>query len=168
VGTRGALGADLRREAGAGSHETRASPGAALSRVVGTEATMTCGIRGTTLSREVGTGAVVTRGAPGSTLRGPEAALSREVGTGAVMTHDAPGAVLCREAGAAPGAVSGDFFLVASYCPTQHSRVIKKKSTLSPLSLLLRSRLRYGFFFVFFRPCPSVAMSGALQRHQLS
>jgi hypothetical protein len=127
VGTCGTLGADLRREAGAGSHETRASPGAALSRVVGTEATMTCGVRGTTLSREVGTGAVVTRGAPGSTLRDPEAALSREVGTRAVMTHDAPGVVLCREAGAAPGAVSGDFFLVASYCPTQHSRVIKKK-----------------------------------------
>jgi hypothetical protein len=24
-------------------------------------------------------------------------------------------------------AISGDFFLVASYCPTKHSRVLKKK-----------------------------------------
>jgi hypothetical protein len=32
VGTRGAPGAVLRREAGAGAHETRAGPGADLSR----------------------------------------------------------------------------------------------------------------------------------------
>jgi hypothetical protein len=121
---------------------------------------MTRGAPGAALSWEVGTGAAVTRGAPG-------AALSWEVGTGAAMTRDAPEGVQRWEAGAAPGVVSGDFFLVASYCPTQHSRVIKK-SMFSPPPLLLRSRRRYGFFFDFFRPCPSVAMSGALQRHQLS
>jgi hypothetical protein len=32
----------------------------------------------------------------------------------------------------------------------------------SPLLFLL-SRHRHGFFFDFFRPCPSVVMSGALQ-----
>jgi hypothetical protein len=64
--------------------------------------------------------------------------------------------------------ISGDFFLVASYCPTKHSRVLKKSSAFSPPPLLLRSHHRHGFFFDFFRPCPSVVMSSALQRHQLS
>jgi hypothetical protein len=67
--------------------------------------------------------------------------------------------------------VSDDFFLVASYCPTKNSRVLKKcrySSAFSPSPLLLRSHRHHGFFFDFFSPCPSVAMSGALQRHQLS
>jgi hypothetical protein len=67
--------------------------------------------------------------------------------------------------------VSGDFFFVASYCSTKNSRVLKKRRyslAFSPPSLLLRSRRRHGFFFDFFRPCPNVAMFGALQRHQLS
>jgi hypothetical protein len=50
AGTRGALGAALRREVGAGAQGTRGGPEAALS-------------------REVGTGATGTRGAPGAALR---------------------------------------------------------------------------------------------------
>jgi hypothetical protein len=67
-------------------------------------------------------------------------------------------------------AVFGDFFLVASYCPTKNSMILKKccySSAFSPSSLLLRSHRRHSFFFVFFRPCPSVVMSDPLQRHQL-
>jgi hypothetical protein len=92
------------------------------------------------------------------------------------MTRGAPRADLRREAGAAPKllgaglllAVSGDFFLVASSCPTKHSRILKKTSAFLPPLLLFRSRRRHGFFFDFFRPCPSVAMFDTLQRHQLS
>jgi hypothetical protein len=54
AGTRGAPGAVLRREAGAGAHGTRAGPRAALS-------------------QEVGTRAAVTRSAPRAALRGLEA-----------------------------------------------------------------------------------------------
>jgi hypothetical protein len=105
-------GVVLCREAGAGAHGTRAVSGAALS-------------------REVGTGVAVTRGAPRAALRGPRATLSQEVGTGAVVTRGAPRVALRREAGATPElpragpllAVSGDFFLVASHCPTKHNRV---------------------------------------------
>jgi hypothetical protein len=50
AGTRGTLGAALRREASAGAQGTRASPEAALS-------------------WEVRTGAVVTRGTPGAAMR---------------------------------------------------------------------------------------------------
>jgi hypothetical protein len=65
--------------------------------------------------------------------------------------------------------VSDDFFLVASSCPTKHSTILKKKkSAFLPLALLFRSRRRHGFLFDFFWPCPSVVMSGGLQRHQLS
>jgi hypothetical protein len=67
--------------------------------------------------------------------------------------------------------VSGDFFLVTSYCPTKNSRIPKKcrySSVFSSPPLLLRSRRHHGFFFDFFRPCPSVVMSGVLQWHQLS
>jgi hypothetical protein len=163
AGTRGALEVVLRREAGAGAHGTRAGPGAALSQEVGTGATVTRGAPGAALSREVGTGVAVTRGTPG-------AALSREVGTGATVTHDAP-ELPCAGRRVLPPelpraglllAASGDFFLVASYCPTKHSRVLKKNSsTFSSPPLLLCSRRCHGFFFDFFRPCPSVAMSGA-------
>jgi hypothetical protein len=135
-------------------------------------------------------GAAGTRGAPG-------AALHRKAGTGAVGTrgtlgaagswepeprgHAAPSELPCTERRVLPPklpraglllVVSGDFFLVASYCPTKNSRVLQKKrcysSAFSPPPLLLRSRRRHGFFFDFFRPSPSVVMSGALQQHQLS
>jgi hypothetical protein len=69
--TRGALGAVLRQEVGAGAHRTRAGPGAVLS-------------------QEVGTGAMVTRGTP-------EAALSWEVGPGVAVTCGGPGAAMSRE-----------------------------------------------------------------------
>jgi hypothetical protein len=75
VGTRGAPGAALRWEAGAGAQGTRVGPRATLR---GSRAA---------LSREVGTGSVGTRGTPGAALRreagggaGPRAAPSREVG----------------------------------------------------------------------------------------
>jgi hypothetical protein len=63
--------------------------------------------------------------------------------------------------------VSADFFLVASFCPTKHNKILKKSVFLPP-PLFFLSRRRHGFFFDFFRHCPSVAMPGALQRHQLS
>jgi hypothetical protein len=109
-----------------------------------------------------------SHGTPGAVLRGLGAALSREVGIGAMAPPQLPCAgrrVLPPEL---PRAgllltVSGDFFLVASYCPTKHSRVLKKiSSTFSPPPLLLRSRYHHGFFFNFFMPYSSVAMSGAL------
>jgi hypothetical protein len=160
---------------GAGGQGTHVSPGAALS-------------------WEVGIRAVGTRGAPRAALHGPGASLSREVGTGATGTRGAHRATVHKDAGGGaspePGGrpghvappklaraglllvVSGDFFLVASYYPTKNSRFLKKKcrysSAFSPLPLLLLSRRCHGFFFDFFRPCPSVAMSGALQWHQLS
>jgi hypothetical protein len=143
AGTRGAPEAALRWEVGAGAQETHASPGAALS-------------------REVGIRAAGTRGTPGAALHGPGAALSREdtrcpqsCGPRHVAPPELPRAGLLL-------AVSGDLFLVASYRLTKKSRVLKK------MPLLLRSRHRHGFFFDFFRPCPSVAMSVALQWHQLS
>jgi hypothetical protein len=90
----------------------------------------------------------------------------------------------CHEPGGGPGhvappelpraglllGISGDFFLVASYCPTKNSMVLKKcrySSAFSSPPLLLRSLYCHGFFFDFFRPCPSVVISGALQRHQI-
>jgi hypothetical protein len=43
-------------------------------------------------------------------------------------------------------AVSGDFFLVASSCPTKHSRILNKKTSVFLLPpLLFRSRRRHGF-----------------------
>jgi hypothetical protein len=45
----------------------------------------------------------------------------------------------------------------------RNTRVLKKCLPL----LLLCSHRRHGFFFDFFRPCPSVALSGAFQWHQL-
>jgi hypothetical protein len=154
--TRGAPGAALRREAGAGAHGTRAGPGA-------------------TLSREVGTGAAVTLDAPRSCPARPRSCPEPGGGNRSHGDTRLPPELPCARRRVLPRSglllvVSGDFFLVASYCPTKHSRVLKKRysSAFSPPPLLLRSRRHHGFFFDFFRPCPNVAMSGALQRHQVS
>jgi hypothetical protein len=55
TGTRGTLGAALRREVGAGAAVMRGGPGAALSREVGAGAIGTHGTLGVALSREPGT-----------------------------------------------------------------------------------------------------------------
>jgi hypothetical protein len=68
---------------------TRGAPGAALSREVGAGALVACGAPGAALSQEVGAGAVETRGAPGAALR-------RETGDGSQATRGAPGAALNR------------------------------------------------------------------------
>jgi hypothetical protein len=107
---------------GTGAAVTRGAPGVALR-----------GPR-VALSREVRTGAAGTRGGPGATLCGPRAALSRQVGTGATGTRGALGVALCWETGAARASlllvVSNNFFLVASYCPTKNSRVLKNAAIL--------------------------------------
>jgi hypothetical protein len=71
---------------------TRGAPGAALSREVGAGALVACGAPGAALSQEVGAGAVETRGAPGAALR-------RETGDGSQATRGAPGAALNRKVG---------------------------------------------------------------------
>jgi hypothetical protein len=74
---------------------TRGAPGAALRREVGAGATGTCGTPGAALSREVGAGAAGTHGTSGAALR-------QEAGAGAAGTHGTSGAALCREAGTTP------------------------------------------------------------------
>jgi hypothetical protein len=100
---------------------THGAPGAALHRQAGARAQGTCAGLGAALSWEVGTGAAGTRGAPG-------VALGREVGIGAAGTRGAPGAARADLL----LVVSGNFFLVASYCPT--SRVLKKPLFFSVLT----------------------------------
>jgi hypothetical protein len=65
-------------------------------------------------------------------------------------------------------------FVTRLYCFHTNKNITEgKKTLLAPLFLfafavvLLRSRRHHGFFFDFFRPCPSIAMSGAFQWHQL-
>jgi hypothetical protein len=137
AGTRGALGAVLHREAGAGAHGTCVGPRAALSRASGNRS------HGDTRC---------PRSYPARSRSYPKPG-------GGNRSH---GDTRRPRAGLLL-AVSGNFFLVASYCPTHHSRVLKKKSlAFSPPPPLLRPCRRHGFFFDFFRPCPSVVMSGAL------
>jgi hypothetical protein len=98
--TRGAPGAALRREVGAGAAGTRGAPRAALRREAGAGAQTTCGALGAALSQEVGARAVGTRGAP-------RAGLSQEVGAGAAGTRGASGVALRQEADAGVQATRG-------------------------------------------------------------
>jgi hypothetical protein len=104
-----------------------------------------------------------SHGTPGAVLRGLGAALSREVGIGATAPPQLPCAgrrVLPPEL---PRAgllltVSGDFFLVASYCPTKHSSVLKKNffnvlAATTPLTLSLSSWFLLQLLHVLFQCC---------------
>jgi hypothetical protein len=150
AGTRSTPGATLRREAGAGAQGTHGSPGAAISREVGTRAAGTHGAPGGALRQEAGGGAgpeaALSREAGGGA--GPGAASSREVGPDTSRPPELPraGRQAPEQRGhaAAPElpraglllVVSGDFFLVTSYCPTKNSRVLKNAA------ILQRSRRR--------------------------